>query len=89
MMRNKGNKKGFTLIELSLSIAFIAVLSIAVALIVSNAIATYHRGVLLNQINTTGMELVDDVRGAIQGAQARSVTYDCVNVYSSGDNNQQ
>ena len=74
-------KNGFTLVELSLSIAFIAVLSIAVALIVSNAIATYHRGVILNQVNTTGMELVDDIRGAIQGSQARSVAADCVNVY--------
>ena len=31
-------RKGFTLVELSLSIAFIAILSITIALIISNAI---------------------------------------------------
>ena len=66
---NKSRRKeGFTLVELSLSIAFIAVLSLAVALIITNSISAYHRGLVLNQINTTGMELVDDMRAAIQNA---------------------
>ena len=60
-MRKLGIKKGFTLVELSLSIAFIAILSITVALIINDAISTYRRGLTLNQINTVGMDLVDDM----------------------------
>ena len=70
-------KEGFTLVELSLSIAFIAVLSLAVALIITNSIAAYHRGLILNQINTTGMELVDDMRAAVQNAPVVSLKSLC------------
>ena len=65
-------KRGFTLVELSLSMAFVSILSITVALIISNTIATYHRGVILNQINTVGMEIVDDMRFSIQNSQVES-----------------
>ncbi len=63
---------GFTLVELSLSMAFISILSITVALIISNTIATYHRGVILSQINTVGMEIVDDMRFSIQNSQVNN-----------------
>lgn len=65
--------EGFTLVELSLSIAFIAVLSIAVTLIINNAITTYARGLTLNQINTVGMDLVDDIRGEVQNSSISSI----------------
>ena len=76
-MRKLGQKKGFTLVELSLSIAFIAILSITVALIINNAISTYRRGITLNQVNTVGMDLVDDMRAAIQNSPATAVTREC------------
>lgn len=60
-MRQLRKKAGFTLVELSLSIAFIAVLSITIVLIINDAISTYRRGLTLNQINTTGMDLVDEI----------------------------
>ena len=75
-------KEGFTLIELSLSIVFITVLSLAVALIIMNSVAAYHRGIILNQINTTGMELVDDMRAAVQNAQVLSIKSQCGIVFS-------
>lgn len=65
-----GFKKGFTLVELSLSIAFIAILSITIVLIINNAISTYRRGLTLNQVNTVGMDLVDDIRVAVQNSPA-------------------
>lgn len=82
-MRRLGQKRGFTLVELSLSIAFISILSITIALIINNAISTYRRGVTLNQVNTVGMELVDDMRAAIQNSPARSVVKECELNYSS------
>ena len=65
------NKKGFTLVELSLSLVFISILALAIALIISNAVASYRRGLTLNQINTVGMDIVDDMRAAIQGSSTR------------------
>ncbi len=83
-MRNSKVLSGFTLIELSLSIVFISILSIAVVVIVMNAISSYHRGVILNQINTTGMEIVDDMRASIQNSSALSVKSECGSVYAEG-----
>ena len=79
-------KKGFTLVELSLSIAFISILSITVALITNDAISTYRRGLTLNQINTTGMDLVDDIRAAVQGSPSKSVMGECLDNYNGSGN---
>ena len=80
-MRRLKGKKGFTLVELSLSIAFIAILSITIALIINDAISTYRRGLTLNQINTVGMDLVDDMRAAIQNSPAKVITEICDDVF--------
>ena len=74
-------KKGFTLIELSLSIVFIAILSITITLIITNTIVSYRRGIVLNQINTTGMDLADDFRAAIQNSPSKAVTSECAKLY--------
>jgi len=73
--------KGFTLIELSLSMAFIAILSLTVAYIINDTVASYRKGITLKQVNTVGIGLVDDLRAAIQNSSAKSVTDDCSVVY--------
>ena len=70
-------KKGFTLVELSLAIAFIASLSVIVTLVIVNSISAYRRGLTLNQINSVGMALVDDMREAVQESPARSIKAEC------------
>lgn len=70
-------KNGFTLVELSLSIAFIAVLSIIIVVIINNTISSYRRGLTLNKINSVGMDLADDIRAAIQNSSSRAVTSLC------------
>ena len=84
-MHKKNRREGFTLVELSLSLVFIATLSVAVALIISNSIATYRRGLTLNSVNTVGMEIVDDVRAAIQNSPSRSVAERCSTIYDQTD----
>lgn len=74
MKRARG---GFTLIELSLSLIFIAILSITVVLLIQNISASYRRGLVLNQVNTVGMDLVDDFRISIQNASSDPVTRMC------------
>lgn len=79
-----GVKKGFTLVELSLSLVFIAILSLTVAFIINDTVASYRRGVTLKQINTVGMDLVDDMRAAIQNSSTKSVVDDCKIIYNGG-----
>ena len=62
------SKQGFTLIELSLSLVFIGVLSITAVLIINNTVLVYRRGLTLKEVNDTGMELVRNMRAAIQGS---------------------
>lgn len=81
LRKQESNKQGFTLVELSLSLVFIAILSLAVALVISNTIASYRRGVTLNQVNTVGMDVVDDMRAAIQGSSTKPIASDCLTYY--------
>ncbi|MDO4747422.1 MAG: hypothetical protein Q4A70_03760 [Candidatus Saccharibacteria bacterium] len=81
----KQSKKGFTLVELSLSIAFIAILSIIIVVIINNTISSYRRGMTLNKINSTGMDLVDDIRAAIQNSPGAAVTGFCDNYKDGSD----
>ena len=71
--------KGFTLVELSLSMVFIAILSIIIVLIINNAISSYHRGITLNQINTVGTDIVTDMRSVVQNSPASPLTDYCEN----------
>lgn len=80
---SKVGAKGFTLIELSLSVAILGVLSLTIALIINDSIATYRRGLTLNQVNTVGMDLVDDMRTAFQNSSAKSVMSECESLYGT------
>ena len=80
-MIKRAPREGFTLVELSLSMAFIGVLSVAIVLIIADTLSSYRRGMTLNQINTTGMDLVDDMRAALQNSSNRSVLNDCYRYY--------
>ena len=83
-------REGFTLVELSLSMVFIGILSVAIVLIISNTISSYQRGLTLNQVNTNGMAIVDDMRTAIQNSTANSLVNECYRFYqnnSEGRNN--
>lgn len=81
IMEEKPYQKGFTLIELALSLVFVSLLMLAVALITRDTIVSYRRGLTLNQINTVGMDVVDDIRAAVQNAQSKSLLNDCMKYY--------
>ncbi len=74
--------KGFTLVELSLSLVLIAVLSLIIALLIADVLSSYRRGLTLNQVNTTGIDIVDDMRLSVQRSSTRSVVEKCKEVYS-------
>jgi len=90
---NKDMKKrvrgGFTLIELALSLIFIAVLSLTVVLLIQNTSAAFRRGMVLNQLNSIGMDLVDDFRISIQNSSSDPVTRMCEIYYSYGSSDRE
>ena len=84
-MSRKTLRDGFTLVELTLSMLFIGVLSIAIVLIINNTITAYQRGLTLSRINTVGSDLVDDMRGAVASSSARSLLSSCqMAIYGDG-----
>ena len=85
LMSRRSHHKGFTLVELSLSMVFIAILSILIVLIINNAVTAYHRGITLNLINTIGTDVVSDMRKSVQSSPIRSVTNECDKMYSDDD----
>lgn len=72
------------MIELSLALVFVGILSLAVVLMMNNTIASYRRGLILNKINTAGMDIVDEMRSAVQSSSADAVSGLCTTFY---DNN--
>lgn len=76
-MRKNKPMKGFTLIELSLSMVFISLLSLAVVLIIMNTVSAYRRGLTMNQVNSLGQEIIDDIRVTIQNSPAVSIENQC------------
>ena len=70
------------MVELSLAVGFIGILSLTVTLIINDTVATYRRGLTLNNINTTGIDLVDDFRAGIQSAPSKNARFDCEGIYS-------
>ena len=89
MGMSKKVRGGFTLIELSLSLIFIAILSLTVVFLIQNISASYRRGLILNQVNTVGMDLVDEFRISIQNASSDPVTMICEIYYGKGTTNYQ
>ena len=80
-MKHK-QKKGFTLIELMLSVTFLATLAIMIAALVTGAASTYRRGIVLKRINLTGSEILDDLHASIKNNHVGYLATVCDDVYS-------
>ena len=76
-MLKKTSMEGFTLVELSLSMVFIGILSVLVVFIINNTVSAYRRGLTLGQVNTVGMEIVDDMRSAVQNSSVGVLVNSC------------
>ena len=85
-MKKKTYKKGFTMVELTLSMIFISILSITVVLLIQNTTSSYRRGVILGQVNTVGMDLIDELRTSVQNASSYPVTRLCEIYYGYSGN---
>lgn len=61
-------KKGFTLTELAVAIAFISILLLTIATVTLNMVQTYHKGNTMKEINTVGLELISEFTDAISAS---------------------
>ena len=86
LMEKRRTKSGFTLVELSFSILFIAILSLMIVAITLNLTSTYRRGLSLKQINMTGNDLIDDIRGTVSTSASQSLSNICNTVFNSDKN---
>lgn len=68
---NKSN--GFTLIELTLSMAFVSVLLLAIALTIIQISNVYNRGITLKEVNQLGRSVSTDLTNSISAATPFSI----------------
>ena len=85
MRRIAKTKRGFTLIELSLSLVFIAVLSLTVAYIINDTVASYRKGVTIKQVNTIGMSIVNDIRSSVRNGSTTDSFYKMCEKYKGSN----
>ena len=85
-MLNKKTREGFTLVELSIAMLFIGVLSVSIVLIISNTVAAYQRGLTLSRVNTAGTNISDDMRVSAQDASVKTLLETCTaSVFKTGE----
>ncbi len=65
--------KGFTLIELMLSMTFISILLVAIAMTVIQISNTYNRGITLKEVNQAGRSISSELQRAITSGAPFSI----------------
>ncbi len=73
----KAQKKGFTLVELSLALIFVGTLFIMIATIVANMITIYQKGTTITNVNNVGRSIITDMTNAITEAPPLNVASAC------------
>ena len=72
---NKKHQKGFTLVELMLSIGFVGSLLVLIALITIQIMGLYNKGLTLKEVNEVSRVVVRDMQQSITGADAFRINY--------------
>lgn len=72
---NKKQQKGFTLIELMLSVAFVGSLLVLIALITIQIMGLYNKGLTLKEVNEVSRVVVRDMQQSITSADAFRIQY--------------
>lgn len=67
---------GFTLIELMLSMTFVSVLLLTIAMTVIQMATIYNRGMTLKEVNQSARDIADDLRRSFSASQVFTVNVD-------------
>lgn len=89
--KHGATKSGFTMVELGLAMAFISVLLITIAIITTNIVTIYQKGLTLKAVNSVGRGLVDELTAGINTAPSVDTTSLCTSLVSviNGDTSAQ
>lgn len=68
-------EQGFTLVELSLSMAFIAMLLLGIALLTIQISAIYNKGLTMRSVNESGRLIAKDMQQTLNAAVATKVAF--------------
>ena len=68
MKKHQSPKKGFTIIELLLSMAFLATMLLAIATLTIRILDIYRKGLSLRAVNSIGREIITDLTRIIGGS---------------------
>lgn len=74
--RNQHQDKGFTLIELMLSMTFVSVLLMGIAMTVIQMANIYNRGMTVKEVNQASRDIADDMRRSVSAAPVFAVNTD-------------
>ncbi len=83
-LQTSSAKSGFTMVELSLAMAFIAMLLIAIAVIATSLVSIYQKGLSIKTVNSVGRNLIDEFVSGINTAPSVDTTSLC-NSLASGN----
>lgn len=64
----KEHKKGFTIIEITLAMTFLAILMVSIATLIMRVTNIYQKGLAMRAINATGTEIVEDITRTVGAA---------------------
>lgn len=70
------HSQGFTLIELMLSMAFISVLLVSIAMLTISISQLYNRGMTLREVNQSGSAVSIDIQRTIMSSSTRAISKD-------------
>ena len=76
------NKKGFTLIELAIGIAFIGVLLLGIASMILHLSSIFQKGLSLRAVNSSGQQIIEDIEKALNSS---SYSADISRIDTDGD----
>lgn len=74
-MMCRSRQAGFTIVELMIAMAFIAVLLLAIAGAVMQVGAIYNKGVTMKSVNQAGRVVLDDMKKAISESSPLNIQY--------------
>lgn len=64
----KEHKKGFTIIEITLAMTFLAILMVSIATLIMRITNIYQKGLAMRAINATGTEIIEDITRTVGAA---------------------
>ncbi len=73
----KNNQYGFTIVELSIAIAFVAILLVTIAFLIIHLISLYQKGLSLKTVNTAGQNITDHISRALTASPSEKLSTLC------------